>query len=766
MKDIALAPLGDRRLQIWAVDDDGALLSSRKVNVGADADWTDLTDLVADIGPLPAAAAHVAAAPLSDGRVELWVSLVDGRLFSAWQTSFDTNATWSAWHDFLAEVGPLPGGVTGMAVAALPDARLQLWVATSNGGLFSTWKVQVDPNAAWSGWNDFFAEAGALSSSITSLAVAPLSDGRLELWAATSAGGLFSSWMVHTDPNANWTAWADFLAEVGPLPAAATRVAVAPLQDERLELWAATSAGGLFTTWKVDTDANAEWSPWSDFLAEVGPLPSAAVAVAVAPLSDGRLELWAADAEAGLFTTWKIGPDPNASWSPWNDFLTETRTTPNWAVVLCNLSDVAPGPDARARYVQFFTSVGTGSGGAFDYWRDISYGRGGLRASRVFGFIDIGRTRAELNAFSGGAQRQKIWDWGRAAAQSNGIDLAAYSHTIIFLNVSADHGGVGGGVVLAYEDTRPLEPTFIAHEMGHGFGLDHSFGESSTPCASGDGRPGAYCDMFDIMSAMNVHSFQDALNRRCGPSLNALSRERMGWMPSERVWSTAAPLRAESVTLAALNRADVPGHLMAKLSAPSRDPNQAMPSTYVVEYKDAAGWDRGLIHDHVYIHEVRVDGLVRLLTDFHGGLLDQAPNTEFVTPGGTAVVRLRRIDPILKQAELRIWKPGPGPRRLRLEAIDYDPPGADLPNEFVLITNDTSASIDMGGWTLRDVANHVFQFPAFVLEAGFSVRIWTRAGANDPQNLFWGRGMPMWNNRGDTAILRNGAGVEIDRMAY
>jgi hypothetical protein len=766
MKDFALAPLADRRLQTWVVDDAGVLLTSRKVSADADADWTDLIDVLADIGPLPAAAAHVAAASLPDGRIELWVALADGRLFSTWQTSLDADAVWSGWNDFLLEVGPLPGGATSLAVAALADGRLELWVASANGGLFSTWKLQRDSNAAWSAWGDFSTEAGSLPSSITSLAVAPLSDGRLELWAATSNGGLFSSWKAHTSPTADWTAWADFLAEVGPLPAGVSRVAIAPLQDKRLELWAATSSGGLFSTWKTQTGANAAWSAWSDFLAEVGPLPSAVVALAAAPLSDARLELWAADAHAGLFTTWKIGPDPNGPWSPWSDFLGETLAAPNWAIVLCNLSDVAPGPNARARYVQYFTSVGTGSGGGFDYWRDISYGRGGMRGSRVLGFIDIGHTRAELGAFVGGAQRQKIWEWGHAAAQSNAIDLTAFRHTIIFLNVSADHGAVGGGVVLAYEDTRALEPTFIAHEMGHGFGLDHSFGESPTPCASGDGRPGAYCDMFDIMSAMNVHSFQDALNRRSGPSLNALSRARMGWLPNERVWSSAAPMRAESVTLAALNRADVPGCLMATFSAPSRDPSQATASTYVVEFKDAAGWDQGFINDHVLIHEVRADGLVRLLTDFHGGLLDQAPDSEFVTPGGTAVVRLLGIDAGRKQAELRIWRPGPGPRRLRIEAIDYDPAGADLANEGVLITNDASTSIDMGGWTLRDAANHVFHFPAFALESGFGVRVWTRVGANDAQNLFWGHGMPIWNNTGDTAILRDGAGTEIDRKTY
>jgi len=44
---------------------------------------------------------------------------------------------------------------------------------------------------------------------------------------------------------------------------------VAPLSDGRLELWVTGGAGGLFTTWRSDTDPNADWAPWFDFLAKV-----------------------------------------------------------------------------------------------------------------------------------------------------------------------------------------------------------------------------------------------------------------------------------------------------------------------------------------------------------------------------------------------------------------------------------------------------------------------------------------------------------------
>src|SRR6266436_8921830 len=102
-----------------------------------------------------------------------------------------------------------------------------------------------------------------------------------------------------------------------------------------------------------------------------------------------------------------------------------------WAIILCNLSDVPPGPNSRQRYVDYFTEAGSGTGGAYDYWRDVSYGVGGLQGSQVFGWFDIGHTRAELAAFMGGAQRSQIFVWGLAATRANNVDLAAFPHKIV-----------------------------------------------------------------------------------------------------------------------------------------------------------------------------------------------------------------------------------------------------------------------------------------------------------------------------------------------
>jgi hypothetical protein len=163
----------------------------------------------------------------------------------------------------------LAGNVSALAVARLPDLRLELWANDGIGNLFSTWKWATNPDADWVPLMSFLGEVGPLPAAVTALAVAPLPDGRLELWASTADGGLFSCWKTTTDPNATWTGWADFAADAGALPAAVTALAVAPLPDGRLELWASTADGGMFSCWKTTTDPNATWTGWADFIAEV-----------------------------------------------------------------------------------------------------------------------------------------------------------------------------------------------------------------------------------------------------------------------------------------------------------------------------------------------------------------------------------------------------------------------------------------------------------------------------------------------------------------
>ena len=106
------------------------------------------------------------------------------------------------------------------------------------------------------------------------------------------------------------------------------------------------------------------------------------------------------------------------------------------------------------------------------------------------------------------------------------------------------------------------------------------------------------------------------------------------------------------------------------------------------------------------------------------------------------------------------------PGTIRIASINFNPPGPDVLGEFVVIENQTAAAITLTSWTLKDQANHKFTFPSFVLQGADTVKVWTKPGTNDANNLFWGRQAAVWNNQGDTGTLSDANGNVISIFAY
>ena len=97
--------------------------------------------------------------------------------------------------------------------------------------------------------------------------------------------------------------------------------------------------------------------------------------------------------------------------------------------------------------------------------------------------------------------------------------------------------------------------------------------------------------------------------------------------------------------------------------------------------------------------------------------------------------------------------------------IEYAPETHPL-DEYVIIRNQTGDYIPMGGWTLRDDSQNVYTFPQYTLISWASVKVWTKAGIIDPENLYWGRTEPVWNDHGDCAYLRDDEHILMDNECY
>lgn len=89
---------------------------------------------------------------------------------------------------------------------------------------------------------------------------------------------------------------------------------------------------------------------------------------------------------------------------------------------------------------------------------------------------------------------------------------------------------------------------------------------------------------------------------------------------------------------------------------------------------------------------------------------------------------------------------------------------ASWADEWVEIVNYGKAAQDFAGWTLRDVQEHIYDFPeGFVLEPGDAVTVHTGVGDDTATDLYWNMGSPVWNNAGDVATLMDGGGNVVSQ---
>jgi beta-lactamase superfamily II metal-dependent hydrolase len=101
-----------------------------------------------------------------------------------------------------------------------------------------------------------------------------------------------------------------------------------------------------------------------------------------------------------------------------------------------------------------------------------------------------------------------------------------------------------------------------------------------------------------------------------------------------------------------------------------------------------------------------------------------------------------------------------------ITTIFYDGAGSQEPDEYVEVRNDDTRAIQLQNWTLRDIANHVYTFPSFVMQPGQVCRVYTNQSHPESCSFNYGSGAAIWNNTGDCAYLRDSLSTLIDDYCY
>lgn len=107
---------------------------------------------------------------------------------------------------------------------------------------------------------------------------------------------------------------------------------------------------------------------------------------------------------------------------------------------------------------------------------------------------------------------------------------------------------------------------------------------------------------------------------------------------------------------------------------------------------------------------------------------------------------------------------------LRLVAIQADAPGDDHENlngEYLVLENVANATLDLGGWTIADDGGHTYTVPdGFTLAPGDRVTVYTGDGTDNATSLYWGADSAVWNNDGDTVVVRTANDTVVLERTY
>ncbi|MFF9060016.1 lamin tail domain-containing protein [Streptomyces sp. NPDC101213] len=111
--------------------------------------------------------------------------------------------------------------------------------------------------------------------------------------------------------------------------------------------------------------------------------------------------------------------------------------------------------------------------------------------------------------------------------------------------------------------------------------------------------------------------------------------------------------------------------------------------------------------------------------------------------------------------------------RVEISAVQYDAPGGrddrsnrSLNREWVELTNTTRHAVNLDGWRLSNRDGRTYTFDHYRLAPRATVRIHTGEGRDTRSDLFQDRRREMWDNRSDTATLRNDRNRFVDAESW
>ena len=267
------------------------------------------------------------------------------------------------------------------------------------------------------------------------------------------------------------------------------------------------------------------------------------------------------------------------------------------SVLLCKYKDEPAPAQSREFYEDLLINAGTG--GHADYWEQVSNGSITLAGSTVRGWYTLDQSVTQARAYGGGGSPNRINKHTDCVnkARSQGYTPPSDHIVVVITSPGIDTFGFKGGAFLG----EGAGVGMIAHEVGHGISLNHSFSDDPDYCNATWASKGEYDNQWDMMSFGNVWAQNLGAFGRSAPGLNAYHLDRMGWLDRTKIFRFGADGSYDrTILLTALTRPEERGYMLIRVPFDSEDLNRY----YTVEYRIIEGQDGGIPRDTLLIHEV------------------------------------------------------------------------------------------------------------------------------------------------------------------
>jgi hypothetical protein len=320
-----------------------------------------------------------------------------------------------------------------------------------------------------------------------------------------------------------------------------------------------------------------------------------------------------------------------------------------WAIILCQFKGWSPDPDdpdPKPKIEKFFRSIFTpGTGGMIEYWRDVSFGSVDVYESRVFGWVELEITRKQ----AGGIGRRALIDHAIKAAKNAGLDpitgfhsqVAVFTHDCAIKgdckkNGEPDWSNWIDGSASGKQFSAPPHGhygNFIAHEMAHGFDMDHDLASNLKT---------EYGDPYSITSSTGAKRFSHPNWGETGPALSLPHLIQKGWMYQHRVYFDNGEWMKNpggiTLPLASITDVGARANLGIRLTCPMSNAQD-----YYLEYVKPTDWNKGIGDPVLVVRTIAFGGKPAYL-----GKVDiptiPGIKAEFVEPLGNTKFQVERFD--------------------------------------------------------------------------------------------------------------------------